>query len=65
MCVVPVVLVHPPAVAETHSQVGQCHADDVVGLRGAEDLPVSGVVPEKAELGGDHCEERRHQQLPP
>ena len=38
---------------------------DVTGPPGAEDLPVPGVVAQKADLGEHHRQERGHRKLPP
>jgi hypothetical protein len=59
MSVVAVVLVDPPAVAQSDSQVGVQDANEVVGPCGPEDLPMPGVMADEAELGENESEERR------
>ena len=54
------VLALPPAVADSHQQVRDDHADPVVPAAGLEHLPVCGVVAEKGDLGhGDSRAQRR------
>ena len=48
---VAVVLADPPAVAQPDAQVAKQDAEDVVGLTGAEDLTVPGIVTQEADLG--------------
>jgi hypothetical protein len=59
--VVSVVLVEPPAEAESGAQVGQHHADGVVALPVPADLAVAGVVGDEAELGQGEGDPERHQ----
>ena len=63
--VVPVVLVHPPGVADPHEEGGQHPADPVVRLAGAEDLPVRRLMAEEGELGEDDPQAGGDQQLQP
>ena len=63
--VVAVVLVDPPAVAQSDGQVAVDQADEVVGPFGAEDLPVTGVVADEPDLGEHHRQERGDGELPP
>ena len=54
------VLALPPAVADSHQQVRDDHADPVVPAAGLEHLPMCGVVAEKGDLGhGDTPGRRR------
>ena len=62
---VAVVLADPPAVAQPNAQVAEQDADDVVGLTGAEDLAVPGVVTQEPDLREHDGQERGHGQLPP
>ncbi len=63
--VVPVVLVHPPAVAQTGEDARHDAGTPLVPPRRSEDLAVRRVVPEKAELGDGDREDRGHGQLGP
>ena len=55
-CMVSVVLVPPPAVADAHEQVRDDHAGPVVPSAGLEDLAVGCVVAEEPQLGHDDRE---------
>jgi hypothetical protein len=61
----PVVLGHPPAVAQPDAEVAVQDADDVIGLPGPEDLPVPGIVTQEADLGEHDGQVSGHGQLPP
>ena len=62
--VVPVVLAHPPPVADTGDRTVHV-ADQIVAPARGEDLPVAGIVPDERELGEHHREVHPGQQLPP
>ena len=61
---VPVVLVHPPAVADSHQRREDPPAA-VVGWARVEDLAVGGLVPKEGELGKDQAQAAGQQQLQP
>src|SRR5215207_1635340 len=63
--VVPVVLAHPPAVAETSAQTRQYSADPLVPSRRSENLAVTRFVAQEAELGEDQTERGCQQELEP
>jgi hypothetical protein len=62
---VPVVLVDPPAVAQSNSQVGMEESHDVVDPPGAEDLRGPGIMANETPLGENERQEGGHEQLPP
>jgi hypothetical protein len=53
VAVVAVVLAHPPVEADTDQQVGVEQPGQVVGVSGAEQLAVAGVMAHEGELGED------------
>jgi hypothetical protein len=59
------VLTLPPAIADSHQQVGDDHADPVVPTAGFEHLSMCGVVTEKGDLGHGHTQDGGAGQLPP
>ncbi len=63
--VVPVVLGLPPAEAEPGQQVGHEQPDQVVVASLGEDLVVSGIVADEAELGEHEGQAHGHDQVPP
>jgi hypothetical protein len=63
--VVPVVLVHPPAVAEAGAKARQYSADPLVPSRRSEHLAVTRFVAQEAELREDQTESGCQQELEP
>ncbi len=63
--VVPVVLVHPPAVAQPDQGIGVYHADHRVGPGTGPDLAVRRIVPDEPHLREHDGQVGRHRQLPP
>src|SRR5271167_1026716 len=55
VCVMGVVLGNPPAEAQPDQPVRDCQPQQPIGPSGAEDLLVSGIMAEEAQLGEHHA----------
>jgi hypothetical protein len=63
--VMPVVLVHPPPVAQPDTEGGECQAEAIVGAARTKHLLVTGIVAEESDLREHDGEQHRKPQLPP
>jgi len=52
-----IVLVEPPAVAESEQEIGVQQAEDFIAGGAAKDFLMAGIVDDEAELRGDEGEE--------
>jgi len=65
VCVMPVVLANPPAVAQTDQQVPNEPAEQVIRAAGGEDLLVTAVVTKECDLGECDTENDSRDDLKP